>query len=249
MAIARKDAAKLKSMQTVIPTDTVLFAEDDTSTQMYILINGKVGIYKGESLIAELSEAGTYFGEMSTLLQAPRTATVKTLVTSTFYEVPQSKVDEFFRHSPDMAIKLAKILAQRLADMNHKFVQLQKKYTEMTIAGVSADEAKMVEAGAGADAPVVPAPSAETPDLDKVLKSDLHKAILQIQIAGVGSKTTIKELGEKTKGSAGELSAVLNEFAAYGLVYVENDDVYFLEAIDDSFREALKKWGEENKGS
>ena len=57
----------------------VLLNEGEREEILYILIEGKIEVLKGDLQIRTASEPGAVFGEMSILLDIPHSATVKTL--------------------------------------------------------------------------------------------------------------------------------------------------------------------------
>jgi len=64
--------------------DEFLVSEVDSDQDFFCLISGSVGIWKGDPQqpdelvkIGEISEQGTYFGEMSVLLHEQRTASIR----------------------------------------------------------------------------------------------------------------------------------------------------------------------------
>lgn len=126
-----KESGKLREMVMSFPPNQVLFSEGDDSTEMYVLLSGKVEIMKNDTRIALVEENGSYLGELSTLLGVPRTATVRTLSRCECIVVSGDKVEEFFNGSPALALKLAKILADRLAKMNVGYVRLERRVEQM----------------------------------------------------------------------------------------------------------------------
>jgi CRP-like cAMP-binding protein len=122
-----EESSKLREMQVSIPANHTLFVEGDTSREMYILMSGKVEILKNTKRIAIVEGEGSYLGELSTLLGVPRTATVKTMSQCSFIVVGGDKVNDFFDASPLLGLKLAKILADRLAKMNMGYLKLEQK--------------------------------------------------------------------------------------------------------------------------
>lgn len=94
--------------------------EGDTSNDLYMMIKGKVGVYKGEELIAEIEEAMSYFGEMAAILGEPRTASIVALEDSEFMVVPGDKLSTLIDVSPAVGKKIIATLAQRLKDMNRE---------------------------------------------------------------------------------------------------------------------------------
>ncbi|MCA8938883.1 MAG: cyclic nucleotide-binding domain-containing protein, partial [Planctomycetes bacterium] len=62
----------------------VVFKEGDTSTELYLMLTGKVAVVKGDQVNAEIDQPMTYFGEMGAILNEPRTATIQTIDKSEF---------------------------------------------------------------------------------------------------------------------------------------------------------------------
>src|SRR4051812_39806602 len=52
----------------------VIAEEGSPSVGWYVLLSGRVGVFKGELQIAEFSTRGAVFGEISSILRRPRTA-------------------------------------------------------------------------------------------------------------------------------------------------------------------------------
>ena len=98
----------------VFKKDDIITKEGDLTFDWYVLLNGRIGVYKGERKVNEFSERGVIFGELSGLLARPRTATMKALVDSEVMVI-ESSVDEVVRNHPDIAHKILLSLAERLA--------------------------------------------------------------------------------------------------------------------------------------
>ena len=64
--------------------EPVIFVEGSPAGVLYILADGAVEVAKGDVQITTVSEPGAFFGEMSALLDAPHTATVRALAPSSF---------------------------------------------------------------------------------------------------------------------------------------------------------------------
>lgn len=117
----------------------VLFYEDDASLECYILMSGRVEILKAGRPIATIEQEGAFIGEMSPLRKAPRSATVVAREDSVVLMIPESGFHDFLTRHPDMAILLARSLAERLestniqlASANKKIGALSRHVTEMT---------------------------------------------------------------------------------------------------------------------
>ncbi len=94
--------------------DDIITKEGDLSFDWYVLVSGRVGVFKGELQMNEFSERGVIFGELSGLLARPRTATMRALEDCEVMVV-ESSIDEVIRNHPDIANKILISLAERLA--------------------------------------------------------------------------------------------------------------------------------------
>lgn len=93
----------------------VICREGDTGQYIYILQNGKLGIYKDDKLLSEYSKPGTILGEMSIILGDKRSASIKAFEKSTVSVIRLSVVD-MVRNFPSFTVKILTVLAERLKD-------------------------------------------------------------------------------------------------------------------------------------
>lgn len=117
------DARSLLDLEEHHPPDTVLFREGEPAGDLIILVSGRLGVYRGDRRVAEIDEPGAYVGETSALTQQPRTATVRTESPTTVLRVPRSRVPAFLRAAPEVAVKLASNLAERLRETTDRLVE------------------------------------------------------------------------------------------------------------------------------
>jgi CRP-like cAMP-binding protein len=80
----------------------------------YILLSGKVGVFKRDFTIAEVANRGTVFGELGCILGVPRTATLQALEPTVVLFV-QMGIDEVVVKHPEFAKRILISLAERLA--------------------------------------------------------------------------------------------------------------------------------------
>jgi CRP-like cAMP-binding protein len=92
-----------------------IIREGDTGRGFFMLQSGVVEVFKGRVSIAELASPGTLFGEMSDLLDKPRTCSVvaKTMCELLHYE---EGIEDVIEHEPAIAKRLIHDLAKRLDD-------------------------------------------------------------------------------------------------------------------------------------
>ncbi|MBI5155350.1 cyclic nucleotide-binding domain-containing protein, partial [Candidatus Poribacteria bacterium] len=105
----------------------VLFYEDDVSREAYILVSGVVEVLKAGRQLAVIDRAGSWLGEMSTLLNAPRTATIRATGETLLLRVDETNFRQFMHRHPEMCFTLAETLADRLEKLNRKYRESERK--------------------------------------------------------------------------------------------------------------------------
>lgn len=104
--------------------NTTLMKQGDMPKAFYILVKGSLLVYRNNTLVSVIKTGGEYIGEISILLNTPHSATVKTETTSTLISIEISKVESFLTHAPEIAISLARRLAERLVSLNKELTLL-----------------------------------------------------------------------------------------------------------------------------
>ena len=100
------------ALQRNVSAGTLILHEGSTTGHLFVLIEGKLEVVKGDTVVASIVEPGAVVGEMSVLLDQPHTATVRAASNSTIYEF--SDAGSFLRDQPAVALLIARLLAQRL---------------------------------------------------------------------------------------------------------------------------------------
>lgn len=102
-----------------LPAGAHVFDEGDLGTEMYIIQEGRIEIFKRiegrESRLAVL-EKGDFFGEMSVLEDLPRTATARTVEHSRLLQINGSTFDQMLRSHPEIAVRMMRKLSRRLRE-------------------------------------------------------------------------------------------------------------------------------------
>jgi CRP/FNR family transcriptional regulator, cyclic AMP receptor protein len=120
------EACAGKMPERTIAAGTTVLADGERAGVLYILIDGEIEVLKGEYQLHLISKPGAVLGEISVLLDAPHTATVKTTKDSRFYVIDEPR--EFFVSEPSVALAIASILAERLNLMTTYLVDLKRQY-------------------------------------------------------------------------------------------------------------------------
>jgi len=113
------------------PPEAFLAREGDPGETMFLINSGKVAVIKdtpvGEKILATLKE-GDFFGEMALMgAQPKRAASVKTLSETTVLELNRVAFEALIKRSPEIAIKVIKVLTERVRDSNGKLSALVHK--------------------------------------------------------------------------------------------------------------------------
>ena len=98
----------------------VIFREGDEAKELFVIRSGKVRIQIGNRTVAELS-ADSIFGEMALIDSEPRSAAA--VATTDVELVPVSEKQFLFlvSQTPYFALKVMRVLAQRLRVTNKTF--------------------------------------------------------------------------------------------------------------------------------
>ena len=109
-----------------VAAGTEVLHQGGRTGHLYVLIEGRLDVIRGDTVVASLSEPGAVLGEMSVLLDAPHTATVRAAADSVVYEIDDAA--SFLRQQPAVTLIIARMMAQRLnvattylADLKHQY--------------------------------------------------------------------------------------------------------------------------------
>ena len=129
------------------PKNKTIVEEGLTGDYMYVLREGQVKVTKlsadGREKILELLDAGDFFGEMSLLDSAPRSATVKTMREARVLALSRSDFLSLLRRSPDLAMAVIQELTRRLRQVDEQASSLSfqrvKERTQGLLVRLSKD--------------------------------------------------------------------------------------------------------------
>ncbi|MBO4636558.1 MAG: cyclic nucleotide-binding domain-containing protein [Clostridiales bacterium] len=103
----------------------VIINEGDTGNSVFLLMDGKAGVYsdygKKDHFKLAVLEEGEYFGEMAILEEYPRSATVAAMGGAHVVEIPGNELDSYFKEYPDQILELMKHLGNRVRVMNNDY--------------------------------------------------------------------------------------------------------------------------------
>ena len=117
---------ELNKYLTSFKTGQIIFLEGDDTQDLFILASGQIEIIKGNKKISEITKKGEFFGEMSFLLGAKRTASAKAISDVTAIRIPKSEINNFLNEFPLVAKEITIILAQRLDETSQMLAGLKE---------------------------------------------------------------------------------------------------------------------------
>ncbi len=122
--------AALGIVQNYEPHSNVVI-EGEMSWGLFVIIDGTVGVYKNNRLTGDNFDVarllnGSFFGEMSLVDEAPRSATVKALTASSIFHISKSAFNEFLDSSANIRIRFLQNcivnLVNRLRELDDNYV-------------------------------------------------------------------------------------------------------------------------------
>jgi CRP-like cAMP-binding protein len=103
----------------------VMINEGGQDGNLFVLIDGQVEVLRKDTQVSYIDEPGSIFGEMSTLLDMPASATVKALSSVKAYVIDDAI--QFLGANPEVALYVATLLARRLYYTTTYLVDLQQQ--------------------------------------------------------------------------------------------------------------------------
>jgi PPM family protein phosphatase len=85
--------------------DESIFEEGADGDELYVVLKGRVGVYKGSTVIVELGP-GEHFGEMALLDRAPRSASVRAIEETKLLTMKRRDFLGIVKHEREMGVKL-----------------------------------------------------------------------------------------------------------------------------------------------
>lgn len=106
-----------------VPPGTELFKEGEESRHIYYIALGTFVVDKGGEKIAEITQEDQFVGEISFLLNTPRTATVTAMTESMVMAIPAEVFQKSLSTNPKLAVELSRLLAKRLVSTSQNYAR------------------------------------------------------------------------------------------------------------------------------
>lgn len=125
-AVSDDDLASIASLliERRFPKHKTIVEEGLAGDYMYVIREGRVKVTKlsgdGREKILEMLDSGAFFGEMSLLDNAPRSASVKALTDVRILALARNDFLNVLRRSPDLALAVIREITQRLRQQDEQ---------------------------------------------------------------------------------------------------------------------------------
>ena len=129
-SLLMKEGVPLKTFR--LEKGEVLFLEGDPSRDAYVLLAGGLEVLKAGRTIASVSNQGDFVGEISSLMDTPRTATIRASETSFLLKIKEGEFDRVLRTAPSFAHYLLKSMAEKLAATTNDLEYAQSKLSSLS---------------------------------------------------------------------------------------------------------------------
>ena len=100
------------------PANAILINEGDQSDSLYVLLEGRVKVYAsdadGREVILNILEPGEYFGELSLVDDAPRSASVMSMGPVRLMMITKSEFKQCLAENPEIAFNLIRALTKEI---------------------------------------------------------------------------------------------------------------------------------------
>jgi CRP/FNR family cyclic AMP-dependent transcriptional regulator len=107
----------------------IFFFEGERGEEMFIIQVGSVGVYKKvQNLNKEIAtlKAGDFFGEMSLILNEPRSATIKALEGTSVIVINKNTFTQMLAENNKISIKMVEALAARVRETDEKLKKIME---------------------------------------------------------------------------------------------------------------------------
>jgi CRP-like cAMP-binding protein len=104
---------------TAYPPGATIFKEGDKGDRMYFVQSGTVELRVGGKPVMT-AEAGTFFGEMALIEEAPRSASAHAATECHLMPVDRARFEYLVRMTPDFVLEMMRTIASRVRAMAKK---------------------------------------------------------------------------------------------------------------------------------
>ncbi len=94
----------------------------ETNAAFFLILDGQVEVKRGDRTLSKL-DSGQFFGEMALFGDQPRSADVIPMTDTTCLVIARWNLEELFKTSPDIPMRMLAVLSQRLHDTDKQLTE------------------------------------------------------------------------------------------------------------------------------
>ena len=121
---AELDAVRALANEKNYPKNAVILTEGEMGDSLYMIQSGKVKVFigdeNGREIILKILSPGAFFGEMSMIDKQPRSASVRTIESSSFLVLTHAAFERAIEQVPRIANLVMRVLAERVREADRK---------------------------------------------------------------------------------------------------------------------------------
>ncbi len=119
------------TQEIVAEAGKTVFRENEMGDMLYIIKSGEIEIFKalanGQQKVLAVLHDQAFFGEMSLLDDAPRSASARATQDSTLLAISKDSFKEVVNEYPEIAFEIFKVFSQRLREANKEIQSLAER--------------------------------------------------------------------------------------------------------------------------
>ena len=168
----------------VVPGGTQIFRQGDAGDSMFFIERGRVRIVlqcDGYATDIAVYGPGEFFGELSLLCDAPRTATAEAVEDTALFVVRRDAFAMMMQDDLEVVFRMLHTMGERLVRTSHQFEDLLRRHSRI----------RLLAEGLGRAAPT----SGRTPQV-----VELDRLAAQLEVDGAVVRTTVGELVQQGAG-------------------------------------------------
>ena len=123
-----------KFLDRVHKADSLIFRDGSSSNEIYMILNGRVKIWKrtkrGDETVLGILHEGDFFGELEVIDGLPRSASATALDETTLAVLPKAEFDALLSHHPETIRNLLRSLANRLRTIDETLILELERNTD-----------------------------------------------------------------------------------------------------------------------
>ena len=137
----------------VVPKGTVIFRQGDRGDSMFLIRSGRVRILLesgGHEADVAVLETGAFFGELSLLSEAPRSATAEALEDTTLLVVRSNVFAMMMQDDIDIVLRMLHTIGERLGRTDRQFREILERHNSLRLLAEGLGQGGLVPAGPAA---------------------------------------------------------------------------------------------------